>query len=115
MSLQIRSPASQIKTVQATAAVATNAHQPVVLGGHVLIPTDYADANAINGYTYEAEISDAPKAAVAWSAFAKLYWDATNSVVTNVADSNTLIGYALEANVAGDATTGLIAFNAFAA
>ncbi|HET6805318.1 MAG TPA: DUF2190 family protein [Frateuria sp.] len=113
--LQVRSPASQIKTLQLALAVATLAHTPLLSNGHVLIPTDNADANAINGFTYEAEISDAPKAAVAWAALDKLYWDDTNKVVTNVATANTLIGYALEASAAGDATTGLIAFNAFAA
>lgn len=115
MSLQIRSPASQIKTLQLAHSVATTAHVPVLVNSRLLIPTDYAEANAINGFTYGAEISGAAKAAVAWSALDKLYWDNTNKVVTNVATSNTLIGYALEAALSGDATTGLIAFNAFAA
>ena len=115
MSLQLRSPFDQIKTVQLTLAAATNAHVPVPQNGHLLIPTDYALANAINGFVYQSEISDAPKAAVAWSALDKLYWDNTAKVITNVATSNTLIGYALEAALSGDATTGLIAFNAFAA
>lgn len=115
MSLQIRSPASQIKTLQLAHSAATTAHVPVLVNSRLLIPTDYAEANAINGFTYEAEISGVAKAAVAWSALDKLYWDNTNKVVTNVATSNTLIGYALEAVLSGDATTGLIAFNAFAA
>lgn len=115
MSLQLRSPAHHIKTVELTLAVATVAHVPVVSNGHVLIPTDYAAANTINGYTYVAEISDAPKAAVAWAALDKLYWDAVNGVVTNVANGNTLLGYALAPALAGDATTGLVSFNAFAA
>lgn len=113
--LQVRSPASQIKTLQYAHSAATTAHTPVKINSHLLIPTDNADANAINGYTYEAEIYGAAKAAVAWSALDKLYWDDTAKVVTNVATSNTLIGYALEAALSGDATTGLIAFNAFAA
>jgi hypothetical protein len=112
--LQVRSPASQIKTLQYAHSAATTAHTPVKINGHLLIPTDYADAAAINGFLYEGEISGAAKAAVAWSALDKLYWDDTAKVVTNVATSNTPIGYALEAALAGDATTGLIAFNAFA-
>ncbi|HXD37221.1 MAG TPA: DUF2190 family protein [Rhodanobacter sp.] len=114
MGLQLRSPASQIKTLQATATAATNAHVPVAINGHILIPTDYALANAINGYVYESEISDAPKAAVAWGIGDALYWDATAGAVTNVATSNTAIGRALAPALAGDATTGLVAFNAFA-
>lgn len=115
MSLQIRSPASQIKTLQYAHSAATTAHTPVLINSRLLIPTDYADANAINGFVYEAEFAGAAKAAVAWSALDKLYWDNTNKVVTNVASGNTLIGYALEAALSGDATTGLVAFNAFAA
>ena len=52
---------------------------------------------------------------MAWAALDKLYWDNTAKVVTNVATSNTPIGYALEAALSGDAATGLVAFNAFAA
>jgi len=112
--MQIRSPASQIKTLQMAIAAATLAHTPVIVNTRMLIPTSYADANAINGYVYEAEFSDAPKAAVAWNALDKLYWDAAAGNVTNVVGANTPIGYALEPNVAGDAVTGLVAFNAFA-
>lgn len=115
MSLQLRSPFDQIKTAQLTLAVATTAHVPVLQNGHLLIPTDYALANAINGYVISSDISDAPKAAVAWSALDKLYWDNTAKVFTNVATSNTLIGYALQDALVGDATIGLVAFNAFAA
>jgi hypothetical protein len=113
--LQIRSAFDQIKTVQLTLAVATTAHVPLLSNGHLLIPTDYALANAINGFTYAAEISGAPKAAVAWSALDKLYWDDAAKVITNVVAANTPIGHALEPALAGDATTGLVAFDTFAA
>lgn len=113
--LQLRSPASQIKTLQLAHSAATTAHTPVLINSHLLIPTDNADAGSVNGFTYSAEFSGAPKAAVGWSALDKLYWDNTAKAVTNVATSNTLIGYALEAALSGDATTGLVAFNAFAA
>lgn len=115
MSLQIRSPASQIKTLQMSYTAATTAHVPVLINSHLLIPTSTAGANALNGFTYEAEFSGAAKAAVAWAVADKLYWDNTAKAVTNVATSNTSIGYALEAALSGDAETGLIAFNAFAA
>ena len=36
MSLQLRSPFDQIKTVQLTLAAATNAHVPVLQNGHLL-------------------------------------------------------------------------------
>ena len=113
MGLQLRSPASQIKTLQATSAAATNAHVPVAINGHILIPTDYAVANAINGYVYDSEISDAPKAAVAWSIVDKLYWDAAAGNVTDVSAGNTYFGLALAPALAADAVTGLVAFNAF--
>ncbi|NMW23480.1 DUF2190 family protein [Rhodanobacter denitrificans] len=115
MGLQLRSPASQIKTLQMSHTAATVAHVPVLINSHLLIPTSYADANALNGFTYEAEFSGAAKAAVAWAVLDKLYWDNTAKVVTNVSTSNTLIGYALEPALSGDAATGLVAFNAFAA
>lgn len=114
MGLQLRSPASQIKTLQASLAAATTAHVPVVNNGHVLIPVNYAAANAINGFVYEAEISDAPKAAVGWAIGDALYWDAAAGAVTNVSTGNTAIGRALAPALAGDATTDLVAFNAFA-
>lgn len=115
MTLQLRSPASQIKTLQLAHTADTTAHTPVLVNSRLLIPTDTVAANAINGFYYQGEISDAPKAAVGWSALDKLYWDNTAKLVTNVATANTLIGYALAAALAGDAVTGLVAFNTFAA
>jgi hypothetical protein len=115
MTLQVRSPASQIKTLQMSHTAATTAHVPVLINSHLLIPTSTADANALNGFTYEAEISGGAKAAVALAVGDKVYWDNAAKAFTNVATSNTLVGYAIEPALSGDATTGLIAFNAFAA
>jgi predicted RecA/RadA family phage recombinase len=116
MDLQIRSPASQIKTTQFSHSAATSAHAPVLVNSKVFIPTDDADANALNGFVYDAEISDAAKdPATAFSPGTKVYWDNTNQRFTATATSNTLCGYALEAMGASDATTGLIAFNSNAA
>jgi len=116
MGLQIRSPSSQIKTTQFINTVATTPHTPVVFNGKVVIPTDAADANALNGYVYDAEISGAAKdPATALNPFDKVYWDNTNKRFTATATSNTLCGYALEAMGAADVATGLIAFNSNAA
>lgn len=115
MGLQLRSPASQIKTLQMAHTAATVAHTPVLINSHLLIPTDSADANAINGFVYESEISGGAKAAVALGVGDKVYWDNAAKAFTNVATSNTLVGYAIEPALSGDAVTGLIAFNAFAA
>lgn len=115
MGLQVRSPASQIKTTQFSHTAATTPHAPIVSGGKVFIPTDKADANALNGFVYEAEISDAAKATGAIAVGAKVYWDATNGNFTATSTANTLCGYALEAMDSADTTTGLIAFNSFAA
>ena len=37
----------------------------------------------------------------AWTVGAKVYWDATNSVITTTASGNTLVGAAAEAAIAG--------------
>lgn len=116
MGLQIRSPASQIKTTQFSHTAATVAHAPTVYNSKVFIPTDTADAAALNGFVYDAEISGAAKdPATALDVGAKVYWDTTNSRFTATATSNTLCGYALEKMAAADTTTGLIAFNSNAA
>src|SRR5690242_8133885 len=116
MGLQVRSPASQIKTTQFSHTAATTPHTPILSNSKLFIPTDAADANALNGFVYEAEISDAAKdPATALAVGAKVYWDDTNKRFTATSTSNTLCGYALEAMGAADATTGLIAFNSFAA
>jgi hypothetical protein len=115
MTLQIRSPAHHIKTLDLAHTAATVARVPVVINTHVLIPTANADANALNGYYYDAEVSGVPKAVGAIAVLDKLYWDAANSVLTKTATDNTLFGYALEASASADTVTGLVAFNAFAA
>lgn len=114
--LQVRSPASQIKTANFAHTAATSSKTPLVINSHVLIPVGDAAANAVNGFYYEAEISDADKATVALAVGDAVYWDAANSKVTNTDNTgaNAKIGYALEAAASGDAVTGLIAFNSFA-
>lgn len=114
MGLQIRSPAAQIKTTQFLHTAATTPHAPIVDGGHVFIPTDTADANALNGFVYEAEISGGAKAVGAIAVGDKIYWDDTAKAFTTTTVNNTLVGYALEAALSADTVTGLIAFSAFA-
>ncbi|MEN6538933.1 MAG: DUF2190 family protein [Mizugakiibacter sp.] len=113
--LQIRSPAAQIKTIDYAHSAATTHKTPVLINAHLFIPLDDAAANAQNAFVYAAEISGGDKAAVALAFGDKVYWDDTAKKFTNVATSNTLVGYALEAAASGDATTGIIAFNSFAA
>lgn len=116
MTLQIRSPSSQIKTTQFVNTAAVSPHVPVVFNSKVFIPTDAADANALGGYVYNAEISGADKdPTTALNPGDKVYWDNTNKRFTATATSNTLCGYALEAMLAADVATGLIAFNSNAA
>jgi len=43
----------------------------------------------------------------AWTVGAKVYWDATNSVITTTASGNTLVGAIVEAAIAG-ATEGIV-------
>lgn len=115
MALQVRSPASQIKTLQMSHTAATTAHTPLLINARLLIPTSTAEANALNGFTYEAEISGIGKAgALAIGVGDALYWDDTNKVVNKTASGNTLMGYALEPCASADTVTGLVAFNAFA-
>jgi hypothetical protein len=116
MTLQIRSPASQIKTLQMSHTAATVSKVPVVINTRLLIPTADADANALNGFYYGAEISGIAKASsLAIGVGDALYWDNTNKVVNKTSSGNTLMGYALEPCLAADTVTGLVAFNAFAA
>jgi hypothetical protein len=115
MGLQVRSPASQIKTTNFAHTAATTPHTPILSNSKLFIPTDAADANALNGFVYEAEISDVAKATGAIKVGDKVYWDDTNKNITTTSTSNTLCGYALEARASADTTTGLIAFNSFAA
>ncbi len=111
MGLQIRSPASQIKTALFSDAAATTAHLPIVRNGKTFIPMDDADAAALNSYAYECEISGAGKtAAQAWAVGQTLYFDPATGLFTTVAGALSPCGMVIEARLAADATSGLIAF-----
>lgn len=66
-----------------------------------------AQADAVSGTDVECVVYgvfDLPKATGAVSQGAKVYWDATNSVVTTTATGNTLLGAATQAAQSADAT-----------
>jgi hypothetical protein len=115
MGLQIRSPEAQIHTLQHAHSGAVASKTPVVIGSRVLIPLHAADALATAAYVYRAEISGGPKASGAIALNAPVYWDASAGNFTATSSGNTLCGHAIQAMGAGDTTTGLIAFNAYAA
>lgn len=58
-------------------------------------------ANELGSLTVDGVV-ELPKGAGAISAFAKVYWDATNSVATTTSSGNTLAGYAVLAAASGD-------------
>lgn len=86
-----------------TAAVAAGA--VVVMGtvGIGVVPVGLA-ANEKGSLIVDGVVRHAKTANQAVSAYAKVYWDATNSVFTTTSTSNTLAGYAVLAAAAGDAT-----------
>lgn len=115
MGIQVRSPSVLIKTLNHAHSGATTSKVPVVIGTHVYLPLNDADAAEANAYVYEAEISGADTpAAQAWALGDAIYWDAGNAQLTNVAGANVLCGFAIEAKLAADTVCGLVAFNAFA-
>ncbi|MBF0190222.1 MAG: DUF2190 family protein [Magnetococcales bacterium] len=91
-----------IVTVAAPAAVSS--------GGGVLVGTLFgvAVSDAASGDNLEMiteGVVDLPKAAVAITQGAKVYWDNTAKNVTTTVGTNTLVGCALVAVAVGDATT----------
>ena len=114
MSLQNRTPTYQEVVTQFAHTAGTTALTPLLINSKVFIPLNTADANALNSFLVEAQISDYAQAAVAIAAGDKIYWDDTAKKFTNVSTSNTLCGYALEASASGTGT-GVILFNSNAA
>lgn len=115
MALQNRSQPGQEKTVQFAHTAATTAKLPIVSNAKVFIPFNTVDPNILNAFLYQAQISDAPKAAgTAWSVSDALYWDDAAKNFTKTSAGNTLCGYALAAAASADTVSGLIEFNTFA-
>lgn len=63
-----------------------------------------AIANGSTGAVRVKGVFSIPKASGAVTQGAKLYWDATNSVLTTTASGNTIVGVAAAAAQSGDAT-----------
>ncbi len=63
-----------------------------------------AIANGATGAVRVKGVFSVPQARGAVTQGAKLYWDATNSVLTTTASGNTIVGVAAAAAQSGDAT-----------
>lgn len=92
------------ETIDYTPGSAAAAGAVVVMGsvGIGIVSTALA-ANEKGSLVVDGVVRHA-KAAGAISAYAKVYWDATNSVFTATSTNNTLAGYAVAAAASGDAT-----------
>lgn len=92
------------ESIDYTPGSATVAGTVVVMGtiGVGVVPVGLA-ANEKGSLIVDGVVRGA-KASGAISAYAKVYWDATNSVFTTTATNNTLAGYAVAAAASGDAT-----------
>jgi predicted RecA/RadA family phage recombinase len=92
------------EAIDYTPSAAVAAGAVVVMGtvGIGVVPVALA-ANEKGSLFVDGVVRHA-KATGAITAYAKVYWDATNSVFTTTATSNTLAGYAVAAVASGDAT-----------
>ena len=95
------------KILDYTAGAATVSGQFVLVGaiGGIAI----ADiANGATGAVQIEGVFSVPKASGAVTQGAKLYWDATNSVLTTTSSGNTIVGVAAAAAASGDATVQIL-------
>lgn len=114
--LQIVSPSERVKSIGIAHTAATTSKTPLLINAKLFIPLNTADANARNAFVYESEIDAATTdTGAAWLVGDQIYWDDAAKKFTKTVGANTLVGYALEAKASGDAVSGLIAFNSFAA
>lgn len=67
-----------------------------------------AIANGATGPVQIEGVFSVPKASGAVTQGAKLYWDATNSVLTTSSSGNTIVGVAAAAADSGDATAQIL-------
>lgn len=93
-------------SIEITAAGAIASGAPVLVGSLVGIAANSYEVGDI-AVIWLRGTHTVPKAAEAWTAGAKLYWDNTAGKFTTTATSNTLAGYAYAPALIGDAT-GLI-------
>ena len=92
---------AEVVTVTAPAAVTSG---DGVLVGALFGVAQYTAANGANVEILVEGAVTLPKAAVAITQGALVYWDNTNKNVTTTASGNTKIGVALIAQASGDAT-----------
>jgi predicted RecA/RadA family phage recombinase len=93
------------EAIDYTPTVAVAAGAVVVMGtvGVGVVPVALA-ANEKGSLFVDGVVRHAKTAGQAINAYAKVYWDATNSVFTSTVGSNVLAGYAVASAAAGDAT-----------
>jgi predicted RecA/RadA family phage recombinase len=91
-------------TVTVVAPVAVNSGEGLLVGALFGIATGTAAIGA-NVEMITKGVVDLPKAAVAVTQGAKVYWDNAAKNVTTTSAGNTLIGCAIVAAAVGDATT----------
>ncbi|MBF0098347.1 MAG: DUF2190 family protein [Magnetococcales bacterium] len=90
-------------TVTVIAPVAVNSGEGLLVGALFGVALSTAAINT-NVEVLTEGVVDLPKAAVAVTQGAKVYWDNTAKNVTTTATNNTLIGCAILAAAVGDAT-----------
>jgi len=93
------------ETIDYTPTAAVAAGTVVVMGtvGVGVVPVALA-ANERGSLVVDGVVRHAKTTNQAVSAYAKVYWDATNSVFTTTVGSNVLAGYSVAAAGARDAT-----------
>jgi predicted RecA/RadA family phage recombinase len=92
-----------------TAPATVTAGQGALVGSLFGVATTDVTSGADGEFAIVGVFSLPKAPSQAWTAGAKIYWDAGNSRCTNVATSNTHIGHAVEAVAGGaDDTTGKV-------
>ena len=90
-------------TVTVIAPVAVNSGDGLLVGALFGVATATA-AISTNVEMITVGVVDLPKAAVAITQGAKLYWDNTAKTLTTTATGNTMVGCAIVAAAVGDST-----------
>ncbi len=92
------------EAIDYTPSSALVAGKIVVLGSVGVGIAQTAIAANVKGSLIVDGVIEHAKASGAVTAFAKVYYDATNDVLTTTSSGNTLAGYAVQAQASGDAT-----------
>lgn len=90
------------ETVPFNAAADVASGEAVLVGALFGVSSGAVKSGKV-GQARRTGVFDLPKTtSQAWTAWAKVYWDATNKKVTTTAASNTLIGLAFQAQGSAD-------------